>query len=359
MIFYVLFFLIIFLITNTKSVRLTRSYRLAGTTFAFVILFLFSALRFDVGYDFGMYYGLIDTNIRWFTDQINRIELIPKKLLQISKWLGFYQLFFIITSLLILYFFHKTINKFSSDKQMSILIFFCFPIFFFMSLSVIRQYVAVAILFYGFKYIRDRKLIKYLILVLIAFLFHKSALLALPIYFFYGNFFVNRNFILIIFIFSFFSSDLLAFLITLISERYAIYINEIEGEGGNLILILIKLIGLLLLPFVYITKNQNDKDYNFYLVTFYVGIFLWSSLSKFGHAGIRSSLYYMSFLILLLPKLKNKIIEYSIIKEVLFLLCITLYFGNLHVGSKHRIKDPNIPYQTYFFKTMKDLKPDQ
>ncbi len=359
MVFYTFFFLIVFSTSNIKKIKLGKLFLIEGWSFSFLLLFIFSSLRFDVGYDYSMYYGLIDGNIRWFTDQINRIEYLPRQLILLSKEIHFYQLFFAVTSFLILYLFHRGIKNYSSDKQTSLLLFFCFPFFFFLSLSVVRQFVAVALLFYAFKYIKERKIITYFIFVFLAFLFHKSAILALPIYFLYGDFIINRKFILLIFILSFVSSDFIAFLIKVSSSRYSIYITQIGGEGGKLILTLMKIIGIFLLPIVYNLKDRFDKDFNFFLVTFYLGIFFWSSLSKFGHAGMRSSLYFLSFFLLLVPKLKFKIKEYYIVKQVLFLFLIALYFGNLYVGSNHRIKDPNMPYQTYFFKSMKDLKPDQ
>jgi hypothetical protein len=95
------------------------------------------------------------------------------------------------------------------------------------------------------------------------------------------------------------------------------------------------------------------------LLTYFVGLFIWASLSKFGHAGIRGGLYYMSFIILLIPHLKNKIIEYKIIRDSIAIICFLFFFINLYIGSSHKIKDANLPYQTYFFKSTKDFKSNE
>ena len=55
---------------------------------------------------------------------------------------------------------------------------------FFSSLNGIRQIIAVSIFVYAFKYIQEKKLLKYLVYLLFASLFHKSVLLMIPIYFF-------------------------------------------------------------------------------------------------------------------------------------------------------------------------------
>lgn len=355
---YICFFLMIFLLPFLGKIKIIEGVKINGFTAAFIFIFIFCALRFDVGYDYSMYYELIGGNIRWFNDQINRIEYLPRKLILLCNHIGFYQFFFISTSFVITYFFYKTIKENSLDKWLSTIIFVCFPLFFFMSLSVVRQYMAVAIIFYCFKYIKERKIWSYLLVILLCTFIHKSAILALPIYFLYGNY-VNKKIILFLYVFGFFSSEILAFFIRLTSEKYSIYLGQIAGEGGNLILIFFQILGLFLLPLVYNFRDKKDKDFNFYLLTYYVGLFIWASLSKFGHAGIRGGLYYMSFTILLIPHLKIKIKEYKIVREGLAIICFLFFFVNLYIGSKHKVKDPNLPYQTFFFKTSKDFKPNE
>lgn len=358
MLAYIIFILLIFILPTFGKIKILNGIKIKGFTMAYVLILIFSALRFDVGYDYSMYYSIIEGNIRWFDAQINRIELVPRLLILFSNFIGFYQFFFISTSFLITYFFYKSIKNNSSDKWLSTLIFVCFPLFFFMSLSIVRQYLAVAIIFYAFKYIKQKKLWSYLVIIILCTFIHESAILALPIYFLYGNF-VNKKVIVLLYILGFFSSEILSFFIKLTSERYSIYLGRISGEGGNLILIFFQIIGLLLLPLVYNFRDKEDKEFNFYLLSYYVGLFIWASLSKFGHAGIRGGLYYITFTILLIPHLKNKIKEYNVIREVIAIICFIFFFINLYIGSKHKIKDANLPYQIYLFKTNKDFKPNE
>jgi hypothetical protein len=358
MLIYIVFILAIFILPNLGKIKIVEGIKIYGFTAAFILIFIFCAIRFDVGYDYSMYYELIEGNIKYFTAQINRIEYLPRQLVLFSSYIKFYQFFFIVTSFIITYFFYKSIKENSEDKWLSTLIFVCFPIFFFMSLSVIRQFIAIAIIFYSFKFIKRREFWKYLAVIICCFFIHNSSILALPIYFIYGNF-INKKIIVFIYLLGFFSSKTLAFLIELSSERYSIYLNEIKGDGGSLILIFFQVLGLFLLPLVYNFRDKEDKDFNFYLLTYYIGLFIWASLSKFGHAGIRGGLYYMTFTILLIPHLKNKIKEYKIVKNSIAIICFLFFFINLYIGSKHKVKDANLPYQTYFFKSTKDFKPNE
>lgn len=358
MLIYIIFILAIFILPNLGKIKIVEGIKIYGFTAAFILIFIFCAIRFDVGYDYSMYYELIEGNIKYFTAQINRIEYLPRQLVLFSSFIKFYQFFFIVTSFIITYFFYKSIKENSEDKWLSTLIFVCFPIFFFMSLSVIRQFIAIAIIFYSFKFIKRREFWKYLAVIICCFFIHNSSILALPIYFIYGNF-INKKIIVFIYLLGFFSSKTLAFLIELSSERYSIYLNEIKGDGGSLILIFFQVLGLFLLPLVYNFRDKEDKDFNFYLLTYYIGLFIWASLSKFGHAGIRGGLYYMTFTILLIPHLKNKIKEYKIVRNSIAIICFLFFFINLYIGSKHKVKDANLPYQTYFFKSTKDFKPNE
>ncbi|WP_298781239.1 EpsG family protein [uncultured Polaribacter sp.] len=357
MLVYIIFILLVFTLPLLGRIKLIEGVKIYGYTATFIVIFIFCALRFDVGYDYSMYYGLIEGGFKFFDNQINRIEFLSRQLILFSNFIGFYQFFFIVSSFVITYFFYKTIKENSFDKWLSTLIFVCFPIFFFVSLSVVRQYIVVAILFFSFRFIKKRKFWSYLIIVSLCGLIHKSSFFALPIYFLYGSF-LNRKVIVLVYVLGFFSSEVLAFFIRILSEKYTDYLGQITGEGGNLMLIFFQFLGLSLLPFVYNFRDKNDKDFDFYLLTFYVGLFIWSSLSKFGHAGFRGGLYYMCFTILLIPHLKNKVKEYKIIRSTMAIVCFLFFFINLYIGSKHKIKDSNLPYQTFFYKSNKDFKPN-
>lgn len=58
---------------------------------------------------------------------------------------------------------------------------YCF-LFYQETYNVMRQWIAMAIIIFGLVYIYERKLIRYIIIVAVAFLFHKTAIMGLALY---------------------------------------------------------------------------------------------------------------------------------------------------------------------------------
>ena len=108
---------------------------------------------------------------------------------------------------------------------------FCF-LFYNTSLQISRQSIALGVVFLGFSYLKERKLLIYIISVLIGFLFHKSALAALFIipFIYLKEKIALQQFILFgvvasLVLFSYFLSSLVAFQMF---DKYEAY-----AEGGN------------------------------------------------------------------------------------------------------------------------------
>lgn len=79
--------------------------------------------------------------------------------------------------------------------SISLGMFVFYMLFFNASMNIMRQSIAMALLFLGFSYLIDKSKIKYLCFVILAFFFHKSALIGLLIlvlaYFLEGNYAVG------------------------------------------------------------------------------------------------------------------------------------------------------------------------
>lgn len=311
----------------------------------FALIFLFSALRFDVGWDYERYYKLIEKNIKFYDSQFERFEFFNRVLINISQYLDFTQLYFIITSFIIAFSFYKVFKKYSADFAISTLLFLSLPIFFFNSLSIIRQFVAVSIIFYGFTFIRNRNFFKFLVTVVVASMFHKSAIIGLVLYFLY-----NRRghvyFFLVIYVLGFFSSDLIYWLVEHVLPQYLKFLDKSIGEGGNKVLLLFQIIGFFILFLIHKLK-MNTKDNSFYFLAFYIGLFIWSSLAKYGHAGFRGSLYFTVFLLLLLPNIMAEIKQKRFVVQITYVMCFMFFSFTLMLGKLNPKKDPNIPYRTF------------
>ena len=266
MIFYVAFFTFLLILLALDSY--TRKLKgLHIKKIVFSLIFLFSALRFDVGWDYERYHRLIEKNIKFYDSQFERFEFLNRVLINISQYLDFTQLYFIVTSFIIISSFYKVFKKYSADFTISTLLFLSLPIFFFNSLSIIRQFVAVSIIFYGFSFIRNRNFYKFLFTIFVASMFHKSAVIGIVLYFLY-----NRKghvyFFLVIYVLGFFSSELIYWLVENLLPQYLKYLDKSIGEGGDKVLLLFQIIGFFIL-FLIKKLKLNKRDNSFYFLAFY------------------------------------------------------------------------------------------
>lgn len=90
-------------------------------------------------------------------------------------------IFIFVVTLLIYLLYYINIKRYSSDYRIALLLFF--GLLFFFTFTYLRQMIGVGIAGLSFKFIYERKLWKFVIVVLIAASFHNSALILLPIYF--------------------------------------------------------------------------------------------------------------------------------------------------------------------------------
>ena len=180
MLFYILWYSVItilFLLSDSLGTK-TVKFFLRGCGVA--IAFLVSALRYDVGRDYLSYRNSIET----LNSNYHASELINKGLFYVSHVIQAPQFYFVVTTTLIFILLDKTIRRYSRFYTISFLVFLSFPIFYANSLTIIRQFVAMSIIFYSVRYIfGNRNPLKFALLILLAMGFHYSAIAAIPMFF--------------------------------------------------------------------------------------------------------------------------------------------------------------------------------
>lgn len=90
-------------------------------------------------------------------------------------------IFIFIITLIIYVLYYVNIRRYSADYRVALLLFF--GLLFFFTFTYLRQMIGVGIAGLSLKFIYERKLWKFVIVVLIAASFHNSALILLPVYF--------------------------------------------------------------------------------------------------------------------------------------------------------------------------------
>lgn len=149
--------------------------------FAFILLFLFAAIRYQYGNDYLSYQELF-TMIKAGLDP-NDGEPLFAVLCQLMP--SYYWLI-ALTSAFFLYMMFRFITKNLPSEYVwvGLFIFVINTNLFLMNLSSLRQCLAVMIFFVAVDMAYERKPVQYIALVALAALFHKSLWVMLPLYFF-------------------------------------------------------------------------------------------------------------------------------------------------------------------------------
>ncbi|MGG5359261.1 MULTISPECIES: EpsG family protein [unclassified Enterococcus] len=152
------------------------------TFLAIIPLFLVAALRYKVGTDYTVYSTLQIPELLRGVDYKLKNEYLYQYLIKIGMSMGDVQWVFVLTHAVLLFFIWQAFRNSSLDLRFSIFL-FIFGASFNTSLNIMRQSIATAVFLFAIKYIIERKLVKYLCMMIIAFLFHKTAVAFIPMYF--------------------------------------------------------------------------------------------------------------------------------------------------------------------------------
>lgn len=340
MLFYLLlifFVLLMFLLMKLSVEQNNNVKRRILYTLEIVVVVIF-VFRYDVGWDYKNYYYIVADNV-----PSERCEPLSALFIAVAQYFKSPQLLFILYGVLTYVLFFKSINRNSCNVEFSLLIYLC--LFIFDSLGLIRQSLAVAIVFSGYKYVCEMKFLKFLILVFVAMGFHYSAIVAFLIYpLYYMRFYYYLFFsIALIFI-----KELL-FKIILNDRFYTVYLeNESLMKGGDKIFIFYSIMNIILLIFVLYNKNKEMKG--LCKISFFA-LILWV---LFGSGiAIRLSLYNIIFLVFLIPLVLK---SYSKIRLLFGFIFIIYFFLILYVSSQNEIKSPFLPYKNVFFNSGESFK---
>jgi len=127
-----------------------------------------------------------------------------------------------------------------TDNPMLALMFFVALGMYLHAIIFWRQLIAMAILTFSYRYIRERRFIPFCLVMLLAMSFHKVSIVFLPLYFFY-RIPISKWLLLFCFlsacVLGLFGREIIEFGIAAIYPRYTRVPREVMG-GGNLLLVL-------------------------------------------------------------------------------------------------------------------------
>lgn len=309
---------------------------------ALLIICAFTAFRYDVGWDYSSYYSAIEFGS--YSNIMTSREYATMFLVDLSRKLGITNIYFFANAFICLFFISRTIERYSKDYWLSIVLFLCFPLFYLNSLSVIRFFSALALVFYGFRYIEERNPVKYCLIVVLAGMFHKSALIAVPFYFAYN---INLSLPKLTIILA--SSPVLGTvfnkLVIKYAPRYAVYTQHTTIQEGTKAIWAFILLGMIAL----VLKEEmtaKDRIANAYYNIYFMGLTIYLVFFRQGTMGHRLSLYGTIFSLLLIPKVVS-LLKHSwerfLARFIIYSMCIAMFLLTVKIDAS-----AYIPYRTIF-----------
>lgn len=261
-----LFFIVMFsfyFVNNKKTcVLCVRQLNYLYFLLLLFIFILFYGLRWDVGVDYMSYYKNA-VNKSYMKVQKGTGDVFEKGF-QALYFIGdFFELplntFMILGGTLIFGFIFKSIYENSENLMLSCFAYFSSGLFFY-SFNEFRQFVAVSIIFYGYRYCTERKIFKWFLFCLLAFLFHRTAIVFSIMYLFvtrkYSRLFINACLLGALVLKQIDIVNVMKFLLGFLPGRYAGYayvFDAIKNGGSGAISYLYALI-------ILIMNNTKRRD---------------------------------------------------------------------------------------------------
>ena len=294
MIPYYLMLLIILICAYHFKENMPKQQKKVILTISLLPMFCLLAFKAEsIGTDTANYINMFkDSGAYLKIDQESRIELGYQYLvLFLNKYFGAHQFLFIFSAFFICFSLYKFIIRTATNYALA-LFFFTTLGFFQFSISGIRQALAIAISLFAFKYIQERKLIKYTTIVALATLFHKSALFCLPIYWIMNMKTSTKN--MIIMVIGIFSAYLLAEPFLLTAADVMNYNYGIESTNTGFIFMFI----VLLITVACYKHRQELQGHNissrFLINANYISLLLWV-IRLVSRTAERLSLFVMPY----------------------------------------------------------------
>lgn len=261
----------------------------------------------------GMFRYEIGTDYDWYVILFNQVkldDLYPEMsfliIVEILRYLHLsYQSLFIVYELLIMIILWLGIKRYTKDTEITILIlafFLCLQ--YYSSLNVIRQTLSLVLIFWGYKYCLNRRFWKFLSVILLATVFHYSAILGIILYWAPRKTYSWYIYVICFCVaFIIFRLDIMLSILTTIlgilhvDGRYLSYISDVDAY---------KMSGLYLIyPFMLFSISrlailELKPEYKPLLNVWFIGL-LGHYIFAFSVPIMRITRYFEFFIILIMP----------------------------------------------------------
>lgn len=374
---YIIMLLISLLFIYLSEKNRKKSLKIIFYIAAAIPFILVSALRYDVGTDY-FYRYVPNYNQMAKGLDVPNLEIGFKLLINLCLiFTKDYQILFAITSIITISLFMYAIYKNSKNKLLSVAIFFLGG-FFFQSLNILRQYMAIGIIFFSYRYLLNKKYWIFLIGVVLAFFIHSTSIICLIFFLLKDReIFGLRNIIIFSLVILILGTPIINIIENALSNtRFNVYFENKYNIGDVKILTLLSSCFLYLFMYaLYIVKKKNDKltkedifyinvegltlifiilsskFFLFFRIAYYSMIYLIISLPYFIYTTDKEDIF--NFYIEIIKKfIKKDIHVNNKIKEnftkLLFTFIIIFFITTISYTNIFHNDEEVLPYKTIF-----------
>lgn len=275
----------------------------------FLIYFVILALRrSDVGTDVGGYLAHFERAQGYSLFQYLQFYSNEHGFYILNKFISLFtqneQIYLTIIAAITVFPLMYLYYKESEDQMLTISFFIILPVFV-MLFSGLRQSIAIALMVPAYYLVKSRKPIKFVLIVLLATLFHLSTLIALLLYPVYHMKWSRKMLIWIIpsmVILYAYNAQIYKFLVVFLGDEYSAY-SEVYDTGAYMMLMLF----LLCLVFSYfLLEDEYADEETLGLRNILVLVAAIQCFAASNPIASRMNYYFMIFVPILIPKVINR-----------------------------------------------------
>ena len=321
-------------------------------TAIFSILFLLAAFRLEVGNDYGTY---VVTGHEIFNNGYIVTEpgynFVVRLLYSLSGKED-YLLMFAVFAFATTYLFLKTFYEQSDSFALTFFLFITLGIYF-RSFNTVRYYFVLALTLFSLRYVVKKQYVKFILLILLAALFHKSVLVVIPLYIIANRTIKKWQYVLMTVVGAavVLGKDLIMKLALILYPSYANtpYLQNDTGIRENLPVIARCIVVLILCLVYYKTAVRDVKENRLYFNMNIMAVFLYVCCS-FLPLLSRFTYYLITAQILLIPGILKRIEDpkkRKLITGIVILFGILYFIYFLRTASSEGVRV--LPYKSWLF----------
>lgn len=321
-----------------------------------LFLFMLSFLRWETGTDWVNYYNYFQ-RVLYHPYEYDEFEVGFRVLnYAVRSFTNEYTVLLFFSGLMLFFFQSKAIKELSPFPLLSLTCLFASQA---ANILFVRQWMAIAILFYSIVYIKRRKFLPFLLLVLLAITIHRSAGIFIFAYWiFKAKISVKWMMIWLVstVVFSLFIQNLLNSLLgnlgnLVIEDKLNTYLSESYNSGLNKELdyfsILIRGVAnklfIFLLSIFVLLRNANQDNIRGFINIYWLGTMLYFVMLPISLALVRFSYPFDIVQIILIAHISNSFGKES--RIIVFFIFSVYLFLRLFQFLKSAYSDEIIPYK--------------